>query len=149
MSIRFCYQEVIPPQNRMNNSGFRNSISTNVLRFYSDFFMLLELGLENTFSDIMFLLGQRKIAETAELNYDRLLMKRALKWLHIRHIEGKSSPKQRARSLAVCAQGFQDRWRLRYFWLCWIEGRQGDHLYQQLLLKRSCKALREVPLLPF
>ena len=96
----------------------------------------------------MSLFAHRKNVKTAELNYDHFLMKRTLKWLHTRSIEGRSSSKQRARSLALCAQGFQDRWRLRYFWLYWLEGRRGDHLHQQFLLKRACKALREVLLLP-
>lgn len=116
---------------------------------FLEWFSSLELGLKIYTTDFMFLLAHRKSVNTAELNYDRLLTKRALKWLHIRHIEGKSYPKKRARSLAVSAQGFQDKWRLRYFWHYWLEGRRGDHLHQQLLLKRSCKALKEVPLQPW
>ncbi|KAG0611356.1 hypothetical protein M758_7G135300 [Ceratodon purpureus] len=103
--------------------------------------VLLHFGLRPWYR---FLVQCRRNVKTAELNYDHFLMKRTLKWLHTRSIEGRSSSKQRARSLALCAQGFQDRWRLRYFWLYWLEGRRGDHLHQQFLLKRACKALREI-----
>uniref|UniRef100_A0A7I4F4V0 Sfi1 spindle body domain-containing protein n=2 Tax=Physcomitrium patens TaxID=3218 RepID=A0A7I4F4V0_PHYPA len=91
-----------------------------------------------------FMLECRRSVKAASLNYERLLMKRALQWLHIRYIQGKLSPKQRARSLILRAQAMQSRWRVRYFWHYWLEGRRGDHLHQQLFLKRCWKALKEI-----
>lgn len=131
-----------------NGSGFLNfSRLTCIPHLYNGYsFTGSRAG--NVISVGTLLWVHRKMVKTAAMNYDRLLMKRTLKWLHRRRIEGKSSPKLRARTLALRAQGFQERWRLRYFWLYWIEGRRGDHHYQQFLLKRSCKALREVPFLP-
>lgn len=89
----------------------------------------------------------RRRMKSVIASYDQRLMRNALKCLYIRYAEGKSPSKQRARKLSLCATQFRAKWRLRNSWKYWLEGRRGDYLYRCLLLKRSLKALKEVPYL--
>ncbi|KAH9536971.1 hypothetical protein CY35_16G027400 [Sphagnum magellanicum] len=89
------------------------------------------------------LLACRERLQSARGYYKRRIAKSAVHVLYIHTVDGKTTPRQHARSLSMQAAQFRKKWQLLSWWYFWINMRRADHIYPHGLLRRALISLKE------
>jgi hypothetical protein len=85
----------------------------------------------------------RERLQSARGYYKRQIAKSAFHVLYTHTVDGKTTPRQHARSLSLQAAQFRKKWQLLSWWHFWINMRRADHIYPHGLLRRALISLKE------